>query len=212
MRSRLPIILILAIGLCTPIASTLLYFWWTPDSYSNVGTVLTPNPISPTWQRTNAANVAAGDSPDWAGKWVILTASGGACGAACQQNLCQARQLHHMLYGHYFRVQRAWLVTDNTPPPETIRQNNDCGVVDADLLQDHVKSVETLEEVAVVHGAAATLPLGDGAAPDDYLFLIDPQGRWAMRFTADTDIYKVRQDIKRLLKLSKGHKALNSRK
>lgn len=202
MLRKLPLILILAIGILTPVVSTALFFFWKPDQFTNHGEVLRPTPVQTDWERTNGERL---DTTEWAGKWILVFASGGECGADCQKQLCQSRQLHRMLHGHYLRVGRAWVITDRQQPPTTLMQKNDCGELDNTEAAVTAQTVETLENVDVVYGAVDDFPSQN---IDNSLFVIDPYGNWAMRFDATVGIFDIRDDLKKLLRLSKGHKKI----
>lgn len=203
MKNKTPLYIILSIGLLTPLLSTLLFFFWSPDKYNNIGTILEPIPLQANWHLPDGKPF---DISALEGQWIILFAGDGSCDDNCQQYLCKTRQLRRMMHGHYLRVQRIWLITDNTPPPATLLQTTDCGQINPDKLQGHIQTVDTLKEVNIVYGETTALPADTAAT--NYLYILDPKGIWAMRFSADNDLYEIRKDFSRLLYLSKGHKKI----
>ncbi len=207
MKNKLPLIIILAIGIFTPVFSTLLFFFWSPDKYNNIGTVLEPVSLQTTWQQVDGKRF---DLSQWQGQWVILFSGNGACDEACQKYLCKTRQLRRMMHGNYLRIKRAWLINDQTVPPTSLLQTTDCGEVNSDDLHEHIQTVDTLEGIDIFYGSDEILPINDGTVATDFLYIIDPQGLLAMRFSADKNLYQIKKDFSRLLKLSKGHKKFSN--
>lgn len=210
MKQKLPLLLILLIGVLTPLLSTALFFFWRPAAQVNIGEVLPPQPLPAAGWRTVGAAAGEFSPQEWRGDWVLLMAGGAACDDICRRRLCQMRQLRLMLPGNYLRLRRAWLITDEAAPPQEILQETGCGELPAEGgLQ--APQEDTLDGVELLHAAAETLPAGaaggaSGAAAESYLYLVDPTGIWAMRFAPDLGIYQIRKDIKRLLRISKGLK------
>lgn len=201
MKNKLPLLLILFIGVVTPLASTALFFVWRPAEQTNHGEILPPLPPP-------AARRAGGEEfslSQWRGYWVLLAAGGGDCGEKCRQRLCRMRQLRLMLPGNYLRLRRAWLVTDEQPPPAAMMEKSDCGEVADPALSARAATTDSLDGVEMLFGEAAGLPPAPRPAAD-YLYLLDPSGVWAMRFSPELTPYQIRQDMARLLKLSKGIK------
>ena len=208
MRSRLPLYLIVFIGVITPLASTALFFFWQPAQQVNIGDVLPPQPLPETeWRYLSGDDFT---SAHWRGDWVLLFAGGGDCDADCRRRLCQLRQLRLMLPGNYLRLRRAWLVTDNQPPPPALEQTTDCGELAAQASVPAASRVDTLADVEILTAAPATLPAAAAMPATRYLYLVDPAGIWAMRFPPDLTTYQIRNDINRLLRISKGRKQLQS--
>lgn len=201
MRRRLPLLLILLIGILTPLLSTALFFFWRPAAQVNVGVLLPPQQVATAGWRTAAGE--AFSIQDWRGDWVLLAAGGGACDDACQQRLCQMRQLRLMLPGNYLRLRRVWLVTDATPPPAALMQETHCGEWEEGR-EITTRAADVVEGVEVLHAAANTLPAGAA-----HLYLVDPSGVWVMYFPPQLSIYSIRTDLKRLLRISKGRKLLS---
>lgn len=202
MKGRLPLLLILLIGVLTPLLSTALFYLWRPAQQVNAGEVLPPQPLAAVQWR--AVDGAAFSPQQWRGDWVLAAASGGACDARCRRRLCQMRQLRLMLPGHYLRLRRAWLITDDAAPPAELWQETGCGELDNPQLQ--AAREDSLAGVQLLYAPPQTLPPSTASA--DYLYLIDPAGVWAMRFPPQLGIYDIRRDLRRLLRISKGRKRI----
>ena len=193
-----PLILILAIGILTPLLSTALFFAWRPETQLNAGELLPASTVPKHWRNETGQTPAT----VWRGQWVLLFAGGGACDENCRKRLCQMRQLRLMLPGHYYRLRRVWLITDDRPPPSSLMQESHCGEAVAE--QHDARTVETLDDVEQWFGSVADLPAKDGGD----LYLIDPAGIWVMRFPAEVGLYRIRRDLSRLFRLSKGRKTI----
>ena len=111
-------------------------------------------------------------------------AQGTRCDATCEQLLYLQRQLRESLGREKDRVDRVWLVAGEQP-------------VRAALLP-------ALQGATVLHAQAQALgrwlqpeagePLGA------HLYLVDPMGRWMMRFPAELDPSRAKKDLDRLLR------------
>ena len=201
-----PLWLILAIGVLTPFLSTALFFFWQPDEQVNNGEILPPTAVAGEDWHIAGGNAFSLD--EWRGQWVLLIGGDGVCDAACQKRLCRIRQMRLLLPGHYLRLRRVWLVTDNTPPPDSLPQAGDCGEVSNVAIRERVRQEDVLLGVDKVFGGVDSLPAGGGRAATDYIYLIDPAGVWVMRFSPELTPAQIRQDMARLLKLSKGRRLI----
>ena len=200
-----PLLLIILIGVLTPLLSTTLFFAWRPAKQTNVGDILSPTAVQADWRD---ANNKAWAPAEWRGEWVLLMASAGVCDDACQRRLCRMYQLRLMLPGHYLRLRRVWVVTDEVVPVVS-PQKAGCGEVADPILRERARLVDTLKGVELLFGETNALPAAASSyAAPDYLYLLDPAGVWTMRFSPDLNLYQIRKDIARLLKLSKGRKTV----
>lgn len=88
----------------------------------------------------------------------------------------------------------------------SLRASSDCGEIKAQTAAiKRAAKVDILNGVMIINGDNNHLPkASDNWQRDDYLYLIDPAGRMAMRFPPTITIYNIRQDLSRLLKLSRG--------
>ena len=191
---KLPLILIVLCGVLTPVFATLLFYVAPPQAVVARGEILLPPRHAPAqWELDG-------------GKWTLLFA-GEACGGACKKRLCQMRQLRLMLPGAYQRLQRAWLRPSFAPETPDMTASADCGEARAAAFAKSAKQINITEGVLHIRGDLALLPPpAEKLSSEDYLYLIDPAGIFVLRFAPDLDIYAVRKDLARLLKISKGVK------
>ena len=186
-----PLIVIVLIGVGAPVLSTAMYFFWSPESRTHYGELLSPPVAVPSdWREVD------GSPPEWGGKWVLIRSGVSACGAGCLRELCRMRQLRLMMHGDYHRVARAWLLTDAGAPAAGLYATTDCGESRAADLREFAAEEDVLAGVDLLRGGSGGLLAG-------WLYLADPNGLLVMRYPPDADLYKMRKDFRRLLKLSR---------
>ena len=199
LRRRFPLVLIMLIGILTPVAATLLFYLSPPSNNTARGEILLPQPLPADWNLNT-------------GKWTLLYASTGTCLPPCQKRLCQMRQLRLMLPGSYLRLQRVWLRPPQSSPPPNLTAAADCGETRAAAFADSARQINITDGLLHIDGDINRLPPpSDNTRRTDYLYLIDPAGIAAMRFSPQLDIYTVRKDVAKLLKISKGRKTIGAR-
>ena len=139
---------------------------WVSGRTSNYGELLKPRPVD-------------GALAPLRGKWVLVTADGAACSAACERKLYIVRQVRKAQGKEMDRIDRLWLLTDGGKPRAELVAALDGG-----------------------HIAAADARLL-GALPNVVdIYLVDPLGNLMMRFPGEADPQKMIKDLQRLLKYS----------
>jgi hypothetical protein len=112
-----------------------------------------------------------------------------ACDAGCERRLYAQRQLREMLGRERDRLDKLWLVTDDTAPKPALR--------DAVLAEPPV-TVLRMPRTELARWLAPE----PGRLLEEHLYLIDPMGEWMMRFPVEFDPTRVKRDIDRLLRAS----------
>jgi cytochrome oxidase Cu insertion factor (SCO1/SenC/PrrC family) len=177
-RARRTLLLIAAVGVAPVVASYAAYYFWPRETQVNYGALLPTRPAPD-------IEGARGDGrpfklTDLRGKWVLVIAAAGACGAACDRMLYATRQARTIQGREMDRVVRLWLVTDEAPlPPALATQHPD------------------LDVVRVTPQIAAHLP-SEGTR----IYLIDPRSNLVLAWPADPDIKALAKDLERLLRAS----------
>ncbi len=183
-RSNLTLWLILAVCVFPFIASVALYLFWRPQSFVNYGELLEPVALSGTTLAQRGGDAFRLD--DLRGQWVLLTVDAGACDEHCLRKLYWMRQVRLAQGADQERIERVWLVSDAAQPPS---------------------------EVAAAHTGLRQIALADPAflerlpaagAVSDHLYVIDPFGNLMMRYPRELDPSKMKKDLSRLLRISKG--------
>ena len=179
------------------IFSYLTYYVIKPTGRTNYGTLIDPRqyPI-PALGATTLDGKPTGLEA-YKGKWIMLQVGAGECKAVCRKQLYTMRQLRLMQGKEMERVERVWLVTDNTPLDTTLLREFD----GTRLLRAPAEPV------------ANWLPVEKGDNAANHLYLIDPLGHLMMRFPVDPDpagtdlrnathAAKMKKDISKLLRAS----------
>lgn len=169
------------------IASYLTYYVIRPGARSNYGELIEPNRELPSAEKLPLAS-ASGQPVDPAslrGQWLLVVAADGTCDARCEKLLYMQRQLRESLGRDKGRVDRVWFALD-TPPRSAL--------------------MPAMQEATVLRASQAAvqawLQPAQGQQLGDHLYLVDPMGRWMMRFPADAQPARVKRDLERLLRAS----------
>ena len=124
------------------------------------------------------------DSP-YPGLWTVVHVGDGECAEACQQALYKTRQVRKALGKEDRRVQRFFLLTDDSPLSEAMRREHPgLSIYDAQqpLTTDFLAAVAAYDQQDI--------------------FLVDPLGNLMMRFTPNIGMKDIHKDLKKLLKVS----------
>jgi hypothetical protein len=170
------------------IASYLMYYVVRPEGRRNYGELITPQRMLPAFNAV-AANGSPLPMTALKDQWLLVSVSGGACEALCQQNLYFQRQLRESLGREKERLDWLVLLTDDAPVPPAL--------------------APALKDATVLRAPAGELGQWLQAAPGQtlaaHLYLVDPLGHWMMRFPAGMDAAgaaKAKLDLERLLRAS----------
>ncbi|HYD78741.1 MAG TPA: cytochrome C oxidase subunit I [Paucimonas sp.] len=178
---------VLAVCAAPLIFSYFTYYVIKPEGRTNYGALIDPRayPIPQLGATSLDGKPAALEA--YKGKWIMLQVDGGDCAEACRRKLMDMRQLRLMQGKEMDRIERVWLITDDKPV-ETI------------VLREYDGT-----RVLRVKPEAVTgwLPVEQGTAPSDHIYMIDPLGNLMMRFPKNPDPGKMKKDIGKLLKASR---------
>lgn len=187
-HGRYKMLALLLICAAPVIASYVTYYLIRPEGHRNYGELINPQRGIPELAAT-ALDASTVPLAALKGQWLLVSVAGGDCHAVCQKQLYLQRQLRESLGRDKERVDWVWLIDDSASPPAAL--------------------VPALQKATVlrVDGAAlgAWLAPASGHQLADHLYLVDPMGRWMMRFPAVMDTRgaaKAKQDLERLLRAS----------
>ena len=179
--------LLLAVCVAPVIASYTAYYLLPPSGRTNYGALIEPQrPLPPlTLRRLDGTAVPAAGLR---GSWSMVQVDAGDCGTACEKKLWQMRQVRLTTGKDADRVQRVWLIIDESPLATSVLREYD----------------GTLFLRASAGEVAAFLPLPaePGARLADHIWLIDPLGNLMMRWPKDADPNRMKKDLIKLLKAS----------
>lgn len=180
-RSQLQLLLVLFIFIAPVVLATIAYKYWRPEDLSNYGELIESSEFKPAGLTT-----AAGEPMDIAGlrgKWLFVLAQQGECDQACGQNLYLMRQVRTATGKEQQRVDRLFL--SDRPLPEALLKEHE------GLHQARYADVKKLGVHLSETGAAGRI------------YLVDPLGRFVLRYPPEADGTKMLKDIQRLLKYSR---------
>ena len=170
------------------IASYFTYYVVRPDGRRNFGELINPQRPTPALMAATLDGQTA-SLQALKGQWLLVSVSGGACDAQCQNHLYLQRQLRESLGKEKDRLDWVWLVTDDAPI--------------ADALLPALKGATVLR---IPQDKLATwLEPVKGQALADHLYVVDPMGNWMMRFATGFNAEaasKAKRDIERMLRAS----------
>lgn len=170
------------------IASYFTYYVIRPEGRRNFGELIEPQRPLPALA-TRTLEGQPGQLTALKDQWLLLSVAGGACEAACEQNLYFQRQLRESLGKEKDRLDRVWLVSDEAPVRQALRP---------------ALASSTVLRVAPAELAQWLAPAA-GQRLQDHLYLVDPLGNLMLRFPATMDgaaAAKAKRDLVRLLRAS----------
>ena len=170
------------------VASYLSYYVIKPEGRRNFGVLIEPQRALPEVAATDLAGRPVALT-SLKGQWLLVSVAGGACDAACQNNLYLQRQLREALGKDKDRLDWVWLVNDGASLPEALQP----ALSKATVLRISEQSV------------SAWLAPEAGHAVSEHLYVVDPMGHWMMRFPAKLDTAgaaKAKRDLERLMRAS----------
>jgi hypothetical protein len=189
-RSRVKLLSILLLCSLPVVLSYLAFYVFKPHGQAAAGELISPvRPVpSVTAKQLEGAPFAL---TSLRSQWLLVRADGGACVQDCQKRLLMLRQLRLMLGQNMDRVDWVWLISDQAPVDATLR---------AGLEKDHATVLRLDPQVL-----QAWLPVDEGKAMRDYIFVVDPMGNTMMRLPAVLDsagASRAKSDLERLLRAS----------
>ena len=121
------------------------------------------------------------------GRWLMISVDGGACDESCVKKLYFMRQVRATQGQERDRIIMVWLRTDDASVPAALKT----AYPDTRMLRADPASV------------AAWLPATDTTKDTNHIYMVDPNGNLMMRFPAQPDPSKIKQDVTKLLKWSR---------
>jgi cytochrome oxidase Cu insertion factor (SCO1/SenC/PrrC family) len=181
--SRLKLLGIGAIAVAPVLGSYLLYWFWSPDSYTNYGDLMQPRPAPAVAMQSYSGEAFA--FAQLKGRWTFVVLDSGQCDAACEQKLWKIRQVRQAQGKEVGRVERVFLLEDGQVPRDQIR---------ADYAGTWFLRANEAQ-------LAEAFPAP--GSPRNHIYLVDPLGNVILRFPQDADPKRMIKDVARLLKYSR---------
>ncbi len=180
-RGRLKLLLIVLIFVAPFMLADLAFHFWKPEKYTNYGELLKAIEFHPAGLHGPAGEVF--DITMLHGKWVFLLMAPSPCDRDCEHNLYLMRQVRLAVGRDQARIERL-VISEHTMPESLLTQY-------AGMRQSRYTDAKGLGE---------TLARPDAAGR---IHLLDPYGRFVMRYPVAPDGTRMIKDIKRLLQYSR---------
>jgi cytochrome oxidase Cu insertion factor (SCO1/SenC/PrrC family) len=165
------------------VAAYAVYYVWRPTTFTNYGELIAPTPIADATLRQPNGNELKLDA--FKGKWVFLMVDSGSCDEFCQRKLYDMRQVRLTQGKDMDRIERAWLIDDNLQPSSAVA---------SEYAGTHMLSAQ---------GSPLLSQLPADRSVRDHIYIMDPLGNLMMRYPRDADPNKIKQDVVKLLKVSR---------
>ena len=185
---RWKMLAVLVVCLAPVVASYLTFYVVRPEGRRNFGELIEPQRALPDLVgiSLDGKSVNLRELKD---QWLLVSVAPGACDEQCARHLYMQRQLREGLGKEKDRLDWVWLVNDAAPVAQSVQP--------------------ALKEATVIRVPQAELAKWlqpqAGHELQDHLYLVDPMGKWMMRFPARIDAQaavNVRRDLDRLLRAS----------
>lgn len=184
-RGRWKMLLLLLICASPVIASYFTFYVIRPDGRTNYGELIEPPRAMPTISAIDldGRTVELAMLKD---QWLFVSVADSACDQRCETHLYLQRQIREGLGKDKDRLDWVWLRTGSSELSDVLREATATAVVlhlgEADI--------------------ASWLVPAPGQQLADHLYVVDPMGRWMMRFPVDAEPSRMRRDLSRLLRAS----------
>lgn len=183
-KSRRALYLVILVGVSPIVLGTALFQFWKPTSFTNYGELLPPKPVIDSgMQHVDGKPFSFADLK---GKWVFLTVDSGGCDVLCQRKLYTMRQVRLTQGTDMDRIERAWLIDDDTRPASEL-----------------TGEYQGMRQAIAAKSSAAVAQFPADKSVRDHIYIIDPLGNVMMRYPRDADPTKIKKDVTRLLKVSR---------
>ena len=185
---RMYMLLVLLACAAPVLLSYLTYYVIRPEGRVHHGELIEPQRMLPA---ASAIDLQGKDLPlaQLKGQWLLVAVGSSECTDKCERLLFVQRQLHKLLNKESDRLDRLWLITDQSAPKNELL----AAIEGATVLR-------VTPEVLSQWLLPAT-----GRSVEEHLYLIDPMGNWMMRFNYPDDaktVVDMKRDIERLLRAS----------
>jgi hypothetical protein len=183
---RWKMILVLLICAAPVAASYFTYYVVRPEGRRNHGDLIDPQRPLPDLQGS-ALDGHSVNLRTLKDQWLLISVAGGACDAACANNLYFQRQLREGLGKDKDRMDWVWLVDDAAPLAEAL--------------------LPALRDATVIRvprdAISKWLTPQAGQQLEDHLYVVDPMGNWMMRFAPGVDLKTapaIKKDLEHLMR------------
>ena len=177
------LIIIFLVCLFPFVASTLLYFFWKPNNYTNYGEIVSYENFLQNIEFENKDLLK-----NFRGKWLLTSFHAGECNEICDKKLYLMRQLRLSQGKNMDRLERVFVFMEPKDDNFMLNQSYNGTYIIEDFNRDKIKNMPFYKTIT------------------NNFFLIDPFGNLMMIFPEDPNPSKIKKDLSKLLKVSKAWK------
>ena len=178
-KGRLTLLAIVAVCVLPLLAALYFRFVAPPEAAAMVGQPL-PEPLQLPFEMLQRRDGGVLEHPEVSGKWLAIFAAPGACDERCRHTLYLTRQARTAQGRNMARLERLWLITDDTTPA-------------AELLAAH-------PDLVLVKASDAQLLILLGGAEGRKINLVDRRGFLVFRYPDDADPKGFIRELGKLIK------------
>lgn len=172
------------------LAAWLLVGHWRPAGTTHHGELLDPaRPVVHLGVRQ--ANGQELNTAFLRGRWTLAYLGGAGCGERCQHGLYNMRQVRLALGKDMGRAQTLLMLSE-APGSELVQWLN----------HEHAAMTVGVADAATLSFFDQAFA-GSSAAPNEWIYVIDPLGNLLMRYRTDDNPKGILEDLRRLFKYSK---------
>jgi hypothetical protein len=187
---RRQLLLILLVCAAPVLASYLMYFGLRPGSSAAYGTLIQPSRTLPADLPLRTLQGQPVAAEDLRRQWLVVVVAAGHCDTACEAALYLQRQLRETLGRERDRVDKLWLIPDDTEVRPEVLAAVTGGPSPATVLRVPRSALARWLEPAA------------GQTLESHFYVVDPMGEWMMRWPAQPEPARFKRDMERLLRAS----------
>ena len=174
---------IAALCLAPFVAAVIAYYYWQPQGGMNYGELIPTRPLpDPSLRHLDRRGFRLSELR---GKWVLLQLDQAVCAADCKAKLYNMRQVRLAQGREMERIERVWLVLDESP-------------LEMQLMREYDGT-----RMLRASGSPLLAEFPPSGGVRGHIYLIDPLGNLMLRFPRDADPRKMHKDLARLLRASR---------
>ena len=192
-KGRMAMLMVVAICAAPVLASYFSFYVLKLSGKANGDLIVPTVDIPPALSLTDLSGKAV-KAESLKGQWLLTVVQDGACDAACEKILFAQRQLREMFGKDRDKIDKLWLIPDDTPLRPELQQAMTTGVP-VTVLRVPKDQLEAWLKPAAGHQLR------------QHYFVVDPMGRWMLRsqpINDPQDVQDIKQDMDKLLKANAG--------
>lgn len=192
MKSRIGMILVIAVFVASPITAWLVYtgvigYEHEPGQGKNYGELVHPARPLDNFELANEKGERVTNKL-FDGQWTLLEITGATCVDNCRKNIYKMRQVRLALGKDAYRVQR--MILTSAPDNLTTIMSDNPGTLLFSIIEATSPMLRKFPDYIE----------GDISSVSGRIYIVDPLGNLMMKYPEDADPSKLLKDVRQLLK------------